>query len=175
MFFLSFSVHFNESALIEMFIWTVRSFYVFMKNSVLTDKNQSDLSFLWKRCFSFSLCKCKIPSCADRTQRLLFSGHMLLFSGHRHSYFLEISILVLLVPSDAGDGSGDGNFPTTLPAWPRPRGYHAQGSNIPFGESLTLIYIYIYIYIGFIRHISRAGLVCCVVAAQLQYGRRLLC
>ena len=40
-----------------------------------------------------------------------------------------MSILVLLVPSDAGDGGGDG-FPTTLPA---------QGSNIPFGESLTLI------------------------------------
>ena len=44
-------------------------------------------------------------------------------------------------PSDAdGGGGGDddgGGFPTTLPAWPRPRGYHAQGSNIPFGESLT--------------------------------------
>ena len=66
---------------------------------------------------------------------------MLLFSGHRHSYFLEISILVLLVPSDADgggdDGDGDG-FPTTLPAWQGPRGYHGQGSNIPFGESLTL-------------------------------------
>ena len=37
-----------------------------------------------------------------------------------------------------GDG-GDGDVPTTLPAWPRPMGYHAQGSNIPFGESLTLI------------------------------------
>ena len=49
-----------------------------------------------------------------------------------------MSILVLLVPSDAG-GGGDGGFPTTLPAWPRPRGYHAQGSNIPFGESLALI------------------------------------
>ena len=52
------------------------------------------------------------------------------------------------VPSDADDdddGDDDG-VPTTLPAWPRPRGYHAQGSNIPFGESLTLIYIYIYIY-----------------------------
>ena len=34
---------------------------------------------------------------------------------------------------DGGDGDGDG-FPTTLPAWPRPRGYHGQGSNIPFGE-----------------------------------------
>ena len=67
---------------------------------------------------------------------------MLLFSGHRHSYFLEISILVLLVPSDADDGDGDddgGDFPTTLPAWQGPRGYHVQGSNIPFGESLTLI------------------------------------
>ena len=69
---------------------------------------------------------------------------MLLFSGHRHSYFLEISILVLLVPSDAddgggGDGGGGGDFPTTLPAWQGPRGYHGQGSNIPFGESLTLI------------------------------------
>ena len=66
---------------------------------------------------------------------------MLLFSGHRQSYFLEISILVLLVPSD-GDGDGDdggGGVPTTLPAWQVPRGYHAQGSNIPFGESLTLI------------------------------------
>ena len=114
----SFSVHFNESALMEMFIWTVRSFYVFIKNSVLTCKNQSYLSFLRKHCFSFSLCKCQIPSCADRTQRLLFSGHMLLFSGHRHSYFLEISILVLLVPSDADDGDGGGgDFPTTLPDW----------------------------------------------------------
>ena len=46
--------------------------------------------------------------------------------------------LVLLVPSDA-DGGDDDGVPTTLPAWPRPRGYHAQGSNIPFGESLTLI------------------------------------
>ena len=44
--FLSFSVHFNESALMEMFIMTVRSFYVFIKNSVLTCKNQSDLSFV---------------------------------------------------------------------------------------------------------------------------------
>ena len=51
---------------------------------------------------------------------------MLLFSGHRHSYFLEISILVLLVPSDAddddGDGGGGGDFPTTLPAWQVPEG-----------------------------------------------------
>merc|ERR1712183_119078 len=62
-------------------------------------------------------------------------------SGHRHSYFLEISILVLLVPSDADDGGGgDGDFPTTLPAWQGPRGYHGQGSNIPFGESLTLTF-----------------------------------
>ena len=69
-------------------------------------------------------------------------------------YFLEIAILVLLVPSDA-DGDG-GGVPTTLPAWQGPRGYHGQGSNIPFGESLTLIYVYapspkiyniIYIYI----------------------------
>ena len=52
----------------------------------------------------------------------------------------EMSILVVLVPSDAdGDGGGD-DFPTTLPAWLVPRGYHGQGSNIPFGESLTLIY-----------------------------------
>ena len=68
---------------------------------------------------------------------------MLVFSGHRHSYFLEISILVLLVPSDAdggGDGDGGDGFPTTLPAWQGPRRYHAQGSNIPFGESLTLIH-----------------------------------
>ena len=52
-----------------------------------------------------------------------------------------MSILVVLVPSDAGNGGGDddGGFPTTLPAWQGPRGYHAQGSNIPFGESLTLI------------------------------------
>ena len=72
---------------------------------------------------------------------------MLLFSGHRHSYFLEISILVLLVPSDADDGDGDGGddgVPTTLPAWQVPRGYHAQGSNIPFGESLTLTKIDIF-------------------------------
>ena len=57
-----------------------------------------------------------------------------------------MSILVLLVPSDAGDGGdGDGgDFPTTLPAWQGPRGYHAQGSNIPFGESLTLIYMNLY-------------------------------
>ena len=53
--------------------------------------------------------------------------------------------MVLLVPSDAdddddgGDGGGGGDFPTTLPAWQGPRGYHGQGSNIPFGESLTLI------------------------------------
>ena len=51
---------------------------------------------------------------------------MLSFSGHRHSYFLEISILVLLVPSDAdGDDGGDGDggdFPTTLPAWQVPGG-----------------------------------------------------
>ena len=55
--------------------------------------------------------------------------------------------MVLLVPSDADGGGDDGGVPTTLPAWQVPRGYHAQGSNIPFGESLTLIYIYIYIYI----------------------------
>ena len=56
-----------------------------------------------------------------------------------------------MVPSDADGGDGDddddGGVPTTLPAWQGPRGYHGQGSNIPFGESLTLIYIYIYIYI----------------------------
>ena len=40
---------------------------------------------------------------------------------------------------DDGDDD-DGGVPTTLPAWQVPRGYHAQGSNIPFGESLTLIY-----------------------------------
>ena len=40
---------------------------------------------------------------------------------------------------DGGDGGDDdGDVPTTLPAWQVPRGYHAQGSNIPFGESLTL-------------------------------------
>ena len=52
-----------------------------------------------------------------------------------------MSILVLLEPSDADDGGdgGGGDFPTTLPAWQGPRGYHGQGSNIPFGESLTLI------------------------------------
>ena len=53
-----------------------------------------------------------------------------------------------MVPSDAddggdgdggGDGGGGGDFPTTLPAWQGPRGYHGQGSNIPFEESLTLI------------------------------------
>ena len=38
-----------------------------------------------------------------------------------------------------GDDDDDGGVPTTLPAWQVPRGYHAQGSNIPFGESLTLI------------------------------------
>ena len=50
-----------------------------------------------------------------------------------------------MVPSDADDGGdggdgggGGGDFPTTVPAWQGPRGYHAQGSNIPFGESLTL-------------------------------------
>ena len=61
---------------------------------------------------------------------------MLLFSRHRHSYFLEIAILVLLLPSDADgddDGGDDDGVPTTLPAWPRPRAYHGQGSNIPFG------------------------------------------
>ena len=52
-----------------------------------------------------------------------------------------------MVPSDAdgggggdGDGGGGDGFPTTLPAWQGPRGYHAQGSNIPFGESLTLMF-----------------------------------
>ena len=46
----------------------------------------------------------------------------------RNYYFLEISILVLLVPSDAdGDGDDGGGVPTTLPAWQVPRGYHAQG------------------------------------------------
>ena len=58
-----------------------------------------------------------------------------------------MSILVLLVPSDADGGGGDGDdddggVPTTLPAWQVPRGYHGQGSNIPFGESLTLINVY---------------------------------
>ena len=44
--------------------------------------------------------------------------------------------------ADGGGGGGDdGGVPTTLPAWQVPRGYHGQGSNIPFGESLTLIYI----------------------------------
>ena len=61
---------------------------------------------------------------------------MLLFSGHRHSYFLEISILVLLVPSDANGGGGgddddggddDGGVPTTLPAWQVPGGTTHRG------------------------------------------------
>ena len=87
----------------EMFIMTVRSFYVFIKNSVSTCKNQSDLSFLWKHCFSFSLCKWQIPSCGDRRQRLLFSGH-------RHSYFLDIDISLcygiykLCLPGDRPQG-----------------------------------------------------------------------
>ena len=76
---------------------------------------------------------------------LVFSGHMLLFSGHRHSYFLEISILVLLVPSDAdggGDGGGDGDgdggdVPTTLPAWQVPRGItHRDKISRPGNPSL---------------------------------------
>ena len=58
-----------------------------------------------------------------------------------------------MVPSDAdgddsdGGGNGGGDFPTTLPAWLVPRGYHAQGSNIPFRESLILMYTHIYMYI----------------------------
>ena len=73
------------------------------------------------------------------------------FAGiHFQNLFLKKCTLyktIRVSKSDAGDGGGDGgSFPTTLPAWPRPRGYHAQESNIPFGESLTLIYIYIYIY-----------------------------
>ena len=48
--------------------------------------------------------------------------------------------IYILVPGDADGGGDDGDgFPTTLPAWQGPRGYHGQGSNIPFGESLTLI------------------------------------
>ena len=39
-----------------------------------------------------------------------------------------MSILVVLVPSDADGGDDDDGVPTTLPAWPRPRGYHGQGS-----------------------------------------------
>ena len=53
-----------------------------------------------------------------------------------------IMCLVPLVPSDADDDDDDDDVPITLPAWPRPRGYHAQGSNIPFGESLTLTYFH---------------------------------
>ena len=61
---------------------------------------------------------------------------MLLFSGHRHSYFLGISILVLLVPSDADDGGGGGDdgggdFPTTLPAWQGPKGVSRAGIKYP--------------------------------------------
>ena len=37
-----------------------------------------------------------------------------------------------------GDGGGGDRVPTTLPAWQVPRGHHGQGSNIPFGEFLTL-------------------------------------
>ena len=40
---------------------------------------------------------------------------------------------VRFVPSDADDNG----VPTTLSAWPRRIGYHAQGSYIPFGEFLT--------------------------------------
>ncbi len=47
--------------------------------------------------------------------------------------------ILVLSDADGKDGGDDGNVPTTLPAWQVPRGYHAQGSNIPFGESLTLI------------------------------------
>ena len=45
--------------------------------------------------------------------------------------------MVLFVPSDADDD--DDGVPTTLPALPWPKVYHAQGSNVPFGESLTLM------------------------------------
>ena len=43
--------------------------------------------------------------------------------------------------SGGGGGGGDGGAGTTHPSWQVPREHHAQGSNIPFGESLTLINI----------------------------------
>ena len=45
--------------------------------------------------------------------------------------------LVLLVPSDAadddggGDDDGDDGVPTTLPAWPRPKGVSRTGIKYP--------------------------------------------
>ena len=98
--FQSFSVHLNGSVLMEMFVCTVGRYYAFIKQ---VDWLHKTLSTKTEAVFHFSrsLCKWQIPSCGDWRQRLLFSGHVLLFSGHRHSYFLEISILVLLVPSDA--------------------------------------------------------------------------
>ena len=83
--------------------------------------------------------------CLVTARRGFFSPRESTFEFWVYCYVWEISILIRLVPSDADDGDGDGDgdnddgVPTTLPAWPRPRGYHAQGSNIPFGESLTLI------------------------------------
>ena len=89
-------------------------------------------------CIVYKLCQPRA-----RTQEF-FPPESLLFEFWMYCYIREMSILVLLVPSDADDddgggGGGGGDFPTTLPAWQGPRGYHAQGSNIPFGESLTLM------------------------------------
>ena len=43
-----------------------------------------------------------------------------------------------LFQNDADDGGGDDDAGTTHPFWQVSREHHAQGSNIPFGESLTL-------------------------------------
>ena len=46
----------------------------------------------------------------------------------------------LNVQNDADDdGDGGDNASTTHPSWQVPRAHHAQGPNIPFGESLTLM------------------------------------
>ena len=56
-----------------------------------------------------------------------------------------------LFQNDAdGDGDGGGgDAGTTHPSWQVSREHHAQGSNIPFGESLTLISLDLS---GFWRH-----------------------
>ena len=88
----SFSIHVNQSALTEMFIWTVGDIVCSLKASIYCTKRYQQNPRGGFSSFQDLFVNDIFHLVETEDKRLLFSGHMLLFSGHRHSYFLEIPL-----------------------------------------------------------------------------------
>ena len=75
----SFSVHFNQSVLTDMFVWTVGRYKVFIKKVSWLRKTLPKKSQRWVFHFSRSLCKWQIPSCGDKTKAFIFWTYAFIF------------------------------------------------------------------------------------------------